>query len=324
MGFNAKIYTAALAQKNYLQKYAEAEAEAKKQKVYAKNPKLQELDYSISSAGTGIAIAAISGASVSDIMKRIEALTFEKTAILNELGYTASDFETKYNCPLCGDSGYNDGHLCICVKELAKKLVCENLSTEMPLVNSTFENFDLSFYPDNVDDNKVVPRKRMSQIYKFCKDYAADFSKESPNLLFIGNTGLGKTHLSLAIAGEVIAKSYGVIYGPSVKLISRVEKEHFSGSGSDYLEGLLSCDLLIIDDLGTEFISPFTVSVVNNIINSRILSSLPTIISTNFTLKELGEKYTPRVTSRFIGSYTQKAFAGMDIRQEKQLRARGK
>jgi DNA replication protein DnaC len=196
----------------------------------------------------------------------------------------------------------------------------EELSKHMPIKNQRFENFDLSFYPDKSDKNGVVPRKIMTSVLKMTKEYAINFTPTSKSLLFIGGVGLGKTHLSLSIVSEVLAKGYDVVYGSAQNLFSAAEREHFSYTGeSAKTDALLQCDLLVIDDLGTEFMTSFTQSLFYNIINTRLLSCKPTIINTNLNFKELEERYTPRITSRFMGEYELIKFFGIDIRQQKML-----
>jgi len=159
----------------------------------------------------------------------------------------------------------------------------------------------------------------MSQIYNYCKNWAEDFSKDSPSILMYGNTGLGKTHLSLAIANVVVEKGYNVIYSSAGNLFSKLEKEKFGKINFDESpeEQVLTVDLLILDDLGSEFSTQFTIATVYNIINTRILSGLPTIINTNLLYDEIGDKYNPRVYSRLIGDYQMLEFIGADIRQLK-------
>ena len=178
-----------------------------------------------------------------------------------------------------------------------------------PLEKSTFQNFDLDKYPDNT-------RNIMSKIFDYCKNYAYNFEVNNDSLMFIGNTGLGKTHLSLAIAGVVIEKGYGVIYGSLSNILSKIENEHFSSNSTSTIDSVCNCDLLIIDDLGTEFSTPFTRSTVYEIINHRQLNSKPTIISTNLNIDELEKAYTQRVVSRICGKYRCFEFLGNDIRFE--------
>jgi DNA replication protein DnaC len=191
----------------------------------------------------------------------------------------------------------------------------------MPLTDCRFENFDLIYYSDKADENGQNPRRRMTAILKLCKEYVLNFNPEaSGNLLFMGNAGLGKTHLTLAIVSGVIEKGFLPIYGSAENLFTCIENEKFAGEGRGSYEALLNCDLLVIDDLGAEMATQFTKSVLYNLINTRILTRKPTIINTNLSMKQIEEKYTPRISSRLIGNYEGQRFLGNDIRQQKLLK----
>lgn len=321
MGFSKETYRKALEIKKQSRQKAEAEAARRREKIYAGCSRLEEIDGALAAAGAKIAVTALSPGGKEALPRLREYCTRleeEKRELLQAAGIGADAFLPGYACKTCCDTGYVGNRLCGCVHALAKELTYHHLCGEMPLAESTFESFDLSFYPNEAEGGSIAPRRRMKQILEFCETYASGFSEHSPNLLFCGVTGLGKTHLSLAIAGAAIRKGCGVVYGPTQNLLGQVEKEHFSREETtDALDGILTCDLLILDDFGTEFITPFALSTVYTIINSRILSGRPTIINTNLSLKELEEKYTPRVTSRLIGNYTIKQFLGRDIRQLK-------
>lgn len=319
MGFRKEVYIKSLEKVNQSRIRAERSAEQCKNKAYTTLPRLSEIDRNLSELGARIAISAIAGDSINTLRAECDSLSEEKRKLLSDNGYSPSDFIPKYDCESCNDTGYANGKLCRCVKTIAKQLMYSELSSSMPLDDSRFDNFDLSFYPD--ENEGISPRKRIKQIYDMCVDYVNNFSCESQNLLFLGKTGLGKTHLSLAIARAVIDKGYGVIYGPAQDILCKVEREHFGKDNSgDTLENILTCDLLILDDLGTEFSSPFYVSVINNIVNTRLLTKKPTIINTNLNPAELEERYTARVISRLIGNYTMKQFLGKDVREQKRLR----
>ncbi len=313
MGFNNQLVEAAVRTKAEMRAAAEAKARAKKNQVYRAYPQLGELDQAISQVGSRIAIAALDGADLTSIRARLEQLTEERTALLQSAGYTDADFQPQYNCPLCQDTGIVSGRRCSCIGNLCRKQLFESMTVSMPLEESTFDRFDVTLYPESTPDG-LHPRQQMTRILHFCENYAAEFGPESKNLLFFGNTGLGKTHLSLAIAGQVIAKGYSVMYGAAVDLFGRVEKEHFTGNHTDTLDLMLDCDLLILDDLGTEFISQFSRSVLNQVVNSRLQSRKPTILSTNFDFNQLETMYDSRITSRLIGSYKPLPFQGDDIR----------
>ena len=190
----------------------------------------------------------------------------------------------------------------------------------MPIKDCTFENFDLKYYPAKLKNSEENPKRRMTGILKTCKEYVLSFSpSKSGNMIFYGDTGLGKTHLSLAIVSGVIEKGYLPVYGSAENLFSIIEKEKFSGEGKGAYESIIECDLLVIDDLGAEMATAFTKSVLYNLINSRILSGKPTIINTNLSMKKINEKYDARIASRIIGSYDAHVFSGVDIRQQKAI-----
>ncbi len=261
--------------------------------------------------------AAVSGDTkrLSKIQAECEALNSKKAEKLRLAGIEKPNFY----CEKCKDSGYLAGKLCDCVRDIAKKLAFEELSVSLPLNDYSFDNFDLNYYPDT-EVNGANPRKRAAAILNLCKQFVEDFPKNNRSFLFVGNTGLGKTHLSLSIVREVSAKGYGVVYGSAGNLFGAAEKEHFSFSGeTTAVDSLLNCDLLIIDDLGTEFYSSFAASLFYNIINSRLLSGKATVINTNLSFDELEKRYTPRITSRFMGGYEMINLIGSDIRQIKAL-----
>jgi DNA replication protein DnaC len=163
----------------------------------------------------------------------------------------------------------------------------------------------------------INQREHMKNTYEYCRAYAENFTPDSEGLCMYGKTGLGKTHMSLAIANVVLDKGYDVYYGSIQSIMDKLEAEHFGRLPREdsIKEDILTCDLLIIDDLGAEFATQFTNAELYNILNSRILSSLPTIISTNLEMSEIAEKYTQRVASRIMGSCMAIYFCGKDIRQ---------
>lgn len=281
-------------------------------------PYLSEIEAKLAKNGAKAALAALSGET-----EALKLLQEESLSLLNQKVDIVSSAGIKKPqpvCALCGDTGYLGSSYCCCVKELAKKLTLQNLGKNMPIGDCRFENFDLTYYSDKPNSDGVVPKKVMTAVLKTAKEYCINFGKNNKSLLFMGGVGLGKTHLSLSIVAEIIEKGFNVIYGAAQNIFSSVEKEHFSYSGeTPYLDSLLDCDLLVIDDLGTEFATSFTQSAFYNIVNTRILSGLPTIINTNLSFKQLEERYTPRITSRFIGNYEMITFFGNDIRMQKML-----
>lgn len=317
MGFPKDIISRAFELKAEQREIALSRAEKAKERLYKENPNLLELDRALGAAGAMTASVALSGDKklIKELAERTAQLSEKRKAILA----SCPEAEPQFCCKKCKDTGRVDGITCSCVKDIAKELMFARLCSQMPLEESTFDNFDLTYYSTAKNEDGVSPRGRMKEILSLCKKYAADFSLSSESLLFLGGVGLGKTHLSLAIANSAIKKGYGVVYGPAPSLIAAAERERFNGEDNGALDSLLSCDLLIIDDLGTEFITQFSLSVINDVINTRLQKKLPTIINTNLSLRDLAEKYTPRVSSRLIGCYNMSQFLGNDIRQLKKF-----
>ncbi|MCR4615438.1 MAG: ATP-binding protein [Clostridiales bacterium] len=323
MNYNKKLRAAADRELERRRHTAESIQRQNREEVLKKLPRIGELEREL--AGTGAEIVKIIAAG-GNVKKSIDKLSKENLKVQEERknllvsgGYPEDYLEVKYTCPKCKDTGFVEGRRCDCYREILRALAYKELCGNAPLDKSGFDNFKLSYYPDTRDGaTGVVPKKKMAEILTFCKSYAEDFDTASPSLLMYGATGLGKTHLSLAIASEAVKKGFGVIYGSAQNLLIKLEKERFGRSGEgEAEEALLGCDLLVIDDLGAEFATQFTVAAMYNIINTRLLSGLPTIISTNLSPEELEEKYTQRITSRIIGNYICLPFCGKDIRQIK-------
>ena len=294
--------------------------EAASAAAYNAEPRLTEIDRSLSSIGASLAIAALSGADVTNLKKQSEALSREKKVLLDKFGVQ----DIKYDCPLCSDTGYVNGRICGCVKHLVAAFIAEEMSEEMPLSTSRFDNFDLKYYPDK-DTKEGNPRRRMTAILKVCREYALKFDpKTSGNLLFMGSAGLGKTHLTLALAGEVIERGFIPVYGAAENLFSQIEKEKFTGENRGAYDAMIKSDLLVIDDLGAEMATPFSKSALYNLVNTRLLANRPMIINTNLTIKEIEARYTPRISSRLIGNFDTDKFIGTDIRQQRAVEKMGK
>lgn len=326
MSYSRKVYARAASELERRRDKAERTQSMRRAEVYAKIPELIYIDREIASAGAEVIRAIGMGENAQQF---IEALAKKNLAsqqrrkdILKENGYPEDYLDAEYTCKKVPRYGlYRRSYVRLLQGASARHRTrrAQRAFAERTL---DLESFNINYYPDTVDPaTGINPRNRMKEILDFCRDYAADFATDSPSLLLYGATGLGKTHLSLAIASEAVKKGYGVIYGSAQNLMSRLEKEHFSSGRNSEYEGseqaLLECDLLIIDDLGAEFSTQFTVAELYNIINTRIMSRLPVIISTNLTPDGLEQKYTQRITSRIIGNYISLYFCGKDIRQIK-------
>ena len=322
MGYSKNTYLLAQSRIESRRKSAEEALETRRADAFAKIPKLVEIQSRIALLGAEAVSAISKGADgpsyIAKLAKESLAAQEERRQLLRAAGLPENYLEPQYTCRVCNDTGVTDDGICSCQREMLIETAKADIEKVAPLKRSTFDSLSLDYYPEAVDSTGISPKKRMGEIKQFCQDYALDFSLNSPSLFMHGATGLGKTHLSLAIANEAINRGHGVIYGSSPNIFNTLQREHFSRQYPDeksYEQELLETDLLIIDDLGVEFSTQFTVSCVYNIINSRILSRKPTIISTNLTPRELEEKYTQRITSRIIGNFVSLRFAGKDIRQ---------
>lgn len=255
---------------------------------------------------------------VAELREKSKQLTDERANVLVKNGYKPNSMSPEFICPVCEDKGFVNGRICQCHRQLLKDLMKEELRKVAPLDDCTFNNFDTEKYSDQPDANGIIPRDRVTKIFDAARKYAQNFSLSSKNLLFIGATGLGKTHLSLAIANVAVNRGFYVCYGTSQNICEDLQSEQF-GRDSDIFytkRQVLDCDLLVIDDLGTEIDSQYSIATLYNIINSRILAKRPTIISTNYEPAELFKKYDQRITSRITGEYTAMQFLGADIRNE--------
>lgn len=306
MALSHETVQKALSLKEQAVKKEEYRYEKALEKAKEEYPEIIDIDLSLASIGACLLGHAMRGdtAAIEDCRAKSEALTKRKAELLSKAGVK----EKQVFCKACEDTGYISGKLCECIKTVARELAVKELNDSMPLDDTGFDKFDISYYPEEAFE-------KMQKILSYCVSYAKDFSLSSDNLLFMGKSGLGKTHLSLSIVKEVAKKGFNVVYGPAQSLFAAVEKERFSYSGeTEKLDEIMNADLLVIDDLGTEFMTNFVQSLFYDIVNSRLLKKRPTIINTNLSFKELESQYTPRITSRLMGEYTVKGFVGNDIR----------
>lgn len=325
MGYDREVYEAVKLKLEEYQLEDKAKLEKNKRLFYEKYPRAKDIEYELSRTGILAAKAVLSGANTKEQLMKLKEkslkLQNELNQILSNAGFPLDYLNERYHCDKCKDKGYIDGKMCSCMRQMLKKEAYDRLNKLSPLELSSFDTFNLDYYSSSpIKESRVSARKRMNDIFNFCKEYSLNFSLKSESLLMQGNTGLGKTHLSLAIANVVINKGFGVIYGSAPQLISKLEREHFNyNKNKDDLENenhLINCDLLILDDLGTEFSTNFSNSCIYNIINSRIIVNKPTIISTNLTTHELEMLYSQRLVSRIMGSHIRLEFLGTDVRQK--------
>ena len=289
--------------------------------AYEKEPLIKQIEDKMASIGAGLAIKALSDPNgLTELQKELETLSAQKKKLLKENGVD----ELKFDCEKCRDTGYQSGKICDCIHAAASKIAMQKMNEQMPLASSRFEDFDLSFYPDKALPNGTNPHRRMTAIFNALKEYAQNFDPNtSPNLLLLGQAGLGKTHLTMSIISVLLEKGFLPFYSSSQNLFDHLEKEKFWRENTGLTEHVLRADLLVVDDLGAEMNTVFARSALYNLINSRLLTRKPTIINTNLSMKEIEDRYSARVSSRMIGSFEAYKFLGDDIRQIKAMRDRG-
>ena len=303
--------------------------ERRKQAVFARVPELYEIDYEIKSLGLKLYKIALNNADVKEEVSALRTKQKElleiKKALLRKNGYAEDELSERFHCNICRDRGTVDGKVCECYKKLLTEKAYEMSNLSALLTHQTFDTFDLSLYSEEVDDYYgVSPKEHMRRILDICKSFVKDFENTNTNLLFWGEPGLGKTFLSTCIAKELIETNHSVIYETAYKTFSMLEELKFKRTGNEEklrfkVEKLYSCDLLILDDLGSEFSTQYTTASLFDIINSRLISGKKTVINTNLSMAELEKKYGERVVSRLFGHYQVLNFIGSDIRIDKSV-----
>lgn len=325
MGYSKEIYELAEQIMERRKLYAEQELQKRRENLYRIEPRAEEIEKEISQTGVSAGKSVLAGKDVRleliHLRERNQSLQTELREILKKRNYPENYLQQWYQCDICKDTGYIDGKYCECMKNLLKQKAYEALNQTSALSLSDFHTFSLEYYSKKEKMPKGISvYEHMVKNYNYCRRYAKNFNENSNSLLFQGPPGLGKTHLSLAIAKAAIDKGYGVIYVSAPEILTKLENEYFNSDKSSRGQSrslLIDCDLLILDDLGAEFPSKFYISAIYDILNTRMIYSKPTIISTNLITKDLQEHYSARLVSRIIGSMPKVTFFGTDIRQMK-------
>ena len=284
------------------------------QQAYRKVPRLQEIDRQLRLTMAKAAQAAfVQGGDVQEMMqeaRRENLLLQQERAELAALYFEEGYLDDSPICDRCGGLGYVGSAMCECLAELCRQEQKKEL-TFLNVGKESFEQFRLDYYPE---ENNI--RRIMERTFQACRRYAYSFSEKSANLLFSGDTGLGKTFLSACIARTVADSGYSVMYESAGHLFANLERAKFANDETARKEAdkYTACDLLIVDDLGTEMPGTFVTSALYTLINDRMLSGKPTIISTNLNTEDFAHRYSPQIASRLRGGYTRIPFVGEDIR----------
>ena len=301
---------------------ARANAEDARAAAEAAVPALRHAEEEVRVRGVRCALAGASGKDRTAAAAALAKAKQELTALLASSGRPADALEPHFTCKKCQDTGTFEGHTCICVHKIMQKLRREEIESLSSLSISSFDTMELHYYPNTMDDKLGEPvRSYMGGLLAELRAYAEEFDRSSESLMLFGNAGLGKTHAALAIAGIVLEKDFDVIYVSSPDFFSKLEALHFGadpgGEEETLLQTAAGADLLILDDLGTEFNSNFFLSTLYSLLNNRLGAHLPTIVTTNITDGALLEKlYTEKISSR-LSAFVPCLFAGQDIRSQK-------
>lgn len=306
-----------------------------RREVYSRIPQIRRIDEETESFGLNAMKAYLQSGknpqrAVSSLKQRTEELNRRKKELLASCGYPADYMELQYECPLCKDTGYTESGRCRCLQQKLIDLAYDQSGLRRVLARENRQVFDPSLFSDQPFGSEAqTPRQNITQIFQEMMRAAANFdSFAGQNFLFCGSTGTGKTFLCNCIAKELLDRGHTVLYVTAYDLCERLEKDRFRDRSRESrlefsLDFIYSCDLLIIDDLGTEFANSLSVTELFHCINQRILDQKSTLISTNLNLRELKATYGDRLASRISGCYTLCRFYGPDLRIEKRRRKGG-
>ena len=281
-------------------------------------PQLCQLRQKRNEAGMRASALALDGAysdAVKEALALVEQYSAKENALLAENGIAPASLTPQYTCPVCRDTGKANGKVCTCVLALAQKLRAEAVNAAFPFPLYSFATFDVNRYSATaLPGMGKSAREQMQAVLTLCQSYANEFDMDNGSLFFYGSAGVGKTHLALSIAGAVRQKGFVVVYASAQSVFADMEKEKF-GQGGTSLQALLDAQLLVLDDLGTEYITPYVASCLYNIVNTRSVQHLPTVYTSNIvSAQDLARRYTEKVASRLLGECDRLYCVGEDMR----------
>ena len=328
MAYDGKIMRRALQRLEEDRRALEEQERLRRERIFQSSPRLREIERELrSTMGRLVSVTFRRGTDPGEEVARLRVenlrLQEERRALLERMGLPEDCLEERPLCPLCGGTGYRDGGVCQCLRGYYAREQQKELSRMLDLGGQSFDTFSLDWYSDRVEPGqKRSARSHMEErVYNSCAEFAHQFGRRFENLLFFGAPGLGKTHLSAAIAREVSGAGWSVVYDTAGHVFRVFEDEKFGReeAGED-VERVLRCDLLILDDLGTELTTAFVQSALYEIVNTRLIERRPTILSTNLMPSDLERRYSPQAASRIQGEYQLLPFVGEDIRRLKKER----
>lgn len=328
MAYDGKIMHRALQQFGEDRQAREERFQARRESVFRRQPRLRQIEEELGSTMSRIITSALRhgtdpGPAVEVLREENLRIQEEKRQLLNQMGLPQDCLDEKPACALCGDTGYRNGQVCRCLRQYYAREQQKELSRMLDLGSQSFDTFSLDWYPQEYDSSfGSSARENMEKVYDICADYAHQFGKYPGNLLLFGAPGLGKTFLSAAIAREVSGNGWSVVYDTAGRIFQRFEAQKFTREedAGDDVDRVLNCDLLILDDLGTEMTTAFIQSALYQIVNTRLMEKKSTILNTNLMPGEIARRYSPQLASRIEGEYQLLPFFGKDIRKLKKER----
>lgn len=327
MGYEPSVLRAATGRLADQRRGREERTEALRQEVYRSIPRVAEIDRTLRETVAEIATAALRAGhnpapAIAVLRDKNMALQAERSRLLSARGYAPDALDGAPACAKCGDSGWTGGKMCSCLRDLCTQEQIKELSRLLDLGERSFDTFELDYYsPLPWDGSGISPRENMEMVYEICGDYARKFGRYYfDNLFLTGAPGLGKTFLSACIARTVSEKGFSVVYDTAVNIFSRFEAQKFAKDAEDVRDArdetrrYLACDLLILDDLGSEMTTPFVQTALYTLVNTRLSAEKRTVISSNLSLSDVRRRYSPQIASRLEGEYRALPFFGEDIR----------
>ena len=329
MPYDGKLLARARGELDRIRTENREQTQRRYNEVTARLPEIRNIDARLRAHMTKLVSLTIG--KKPDMQEQITALREEnlelqmrRAELLTAAGFGADYLDEIVSCPLCRDTGVYEGGVCRCLDRLYNRELTKELGVLMRRGDESFDKFDLSLYPADTDpDTGIVPRQVMRKVSEACRRYAENFSASSANLLFQGGTGLGKTFLSACIARVVSSRGFSVCYDTAASALDKYELAKFNRDTPEgeaaavQIKRMESCDLMILDDLGTEMPTPMAQSALYTLVNNRLVNGKKTIVSTNLTNDELNKRYTPQIASRILGEFQCLPFVGTDIRRLK-------
>ena len=331
MPYDGKILARAREQLELRRSENQAEQQRRLSLAYARVPEIRRIDDRMRAQMAELVRLTLSRRP--DLKERMEELKNEnldlqvrRSELLVEQGWPVEFLDEIVSCPKCRDTGMLDGAPCECLHKLYNQELTRELGVLLQSGDESFDRFDLSLYSDQSAPGALSPRANMTRVLGVCKKFAENFPQVSTNLLLQGDTGLGKTFLSACIARVVASKGYSVCYDSASAALDAFERQKFARDPEEAeaaarrVRQMLSCDLMILDDLGTEMVTPFSISALYTLLNTRLVNGKRSILSTNCPDEELQRRYSAQICSRLDGEFLRLPFTGTDIRRLKSQR----